>query len=126
MNLKVALPTQILLDRKVEKIIAEGENGEFCLLPRHIDFVSSLVPGILSAVDEEGGEEFVAVDRGILVKAGDDVFVSTWRGACCADLGELEKTVAEKYRVLDDHEKKARSALARLEAGIVKKFNERR
>ena len=124
MHLKILLPTEILVDQKVNKITAEADDGEFCLLPRHVDYVSAIVPGILTYEDEEGGEQFAAVDRGVLVKAGDNVLVSVRRGACGAELGKLRDIVDEKYRTLDDHEKKARTALARLEARMVKKLIE--
>ena len=45
MKLKVWLPISVLLDETVTKIKAEAENGHFCLLPHHIDFVTALVPG---------------------------------------------------------------------------------
>jgi len=45
MQLKVLLPTQVLVDEPVSKVVAEGEDGSFCLLPRHVDFTSALVPG---------------------------------------------------------------------------------
>jgi F-type H+-transporting ATPase subunit epsilon len=48
MNLKVLLPTEILIEREVTKIVAEAENGFFCILPRHVDFAAALVPGILA------------------------------------------------------------------------------
>jgi F-type H+-transporting ATPase subunit epsilon len=48
MRLKILLPTEIILDKEVIKVVAEAENGYFCLLPRHVDFVSTLVPGILA------------------------------------------------------------------------------
>ena len=28
------------------KLVAEAPNGAFCLLPRHVDFVAALVPGL--------------------------------------------------------------------------------
>ncbi len=48
MRLRVLLPTQVLLDREVNKLTAEAEDGAFGMLPRHIDFVTMLVPGILT------------------------------------------------------------------------------
>jgi len=33
-----------MIDEKVSKIIAEAQNGSFCLRPRHIDFVAAAVP----------------------------------------------------------------------------------
>ncbi len=124
MRLKVALPTEILIDREVIKVIAEAENGSFCLLPRHVGFAAALVPGVVSFVSPEGHEEFVAVDKGILVKCGPEVLISTGNAVIGPDLGALKTTIEEKFRVLDDREKKARSAVAKLEANLVRKFLE--
>ena len=55
MRLRVLLPTELLLDEQAEKIVTEAENGSFCMLPRHVDFVAALVPGIL-VVTLHGGE----------------------------------------------------------------------
>ena len=76
MNLKVLTPIAVLIDRPVTKVIAEAENGHFCLLPNHVDLVASLVPGILSFTTDANDEIFVAVDEGILVKCGAD---TTWQ-----------------------------------------------
>lgn len=37
MKLKVLIHTLVLIDREVSKVIAEAENGHFCLLPNYID-----------------------------------------------------------------------------------------
>jgi F-type H+-transporting ATPase subunit epsilon len=124
MRLKVLLPTEILIDAEVTKVIAEAENGSFCLLPRHIDFLATLVPGILSFMTPEGKEEFAAVDEGILVKVGQEVLVSTGRGVRSSELGRLKQMVAEEFQVRSEREKKALSAGARLEADIVRRFME--
>lgn len=124
MRLKILLPTQVLVDEEVSKVIAEAQNGSFCLLPRHIDFVAALVPGLLSFESSKGREEFLAIDEGILVKCGQLVMVSTKHAVRGADLGQLKQTVEEKFRVLDDREKMARTAIAKLEANFVTRFME--
>ena len=124
MRLKVLLPTEVLVDQAVTKVIAEAQNGFFCLLPRHIDFVAALVPGLLSFVTAEGREEFVAVDEGVLVKCGPEVLVSTQDAVWGHDLGSLRQAVEERFQVLDEREQEARSALARLEADFVRRFME--
>ena len=124
MNLKILLPSEILLDQKVVEIVAEGENGSFGLLPRHICFVSALVPGILYFKTEDESEEYMAVDQGILVKRGDKVLVSVRNAVRGPGLSKLKQTIRERFQVLDDKEKKARSAAARIEAGIVRRFLE--
>jgi len=123
-TLKVLLPTRILLETKVCKIVAEAENGSFGLLPRHIDFTAALAPGILAYYREHGGEELVAVDEGTLVKVGDEVLVSVRNAVQGEGLGTLRRTVQQQFERLDQHERKARSALARLEAGVVRRFLE--
>lgn len=124
MNLKVLLPNEILLNEEVLKIIAEAQNGHFCLLPRHVDFVAALVPGLMSYEDAEGREQFLAIDEGLLVKCGAEVLVSTRTAARGGDLGQLRAVVEEQFQVLDERERMARSAAARLEAGLVRRFME--
>jgi F-type H+-transporting ATPase subunit epsilon len=124
MNLRVLLPTEVLIEEEVAKVIAEAPNGFFCLLPKHVDFIAALVPGILSFETTGGREEFLAVDEGILIKCGQEVFVSTRNAMRGPDLGELKRTVVEKFEALDEREKTARSAMARIEAGFVRRFLE--
>jgi len=124
MNLKVLLPAEVLVQEDVAKVTAEAHNGSFCLLPKHVDFVAALVPGILSFQTAGGREAFVAVDEGILVKCGEEVMVSTRNAVRGADLGQLRRTVEERFKVLDDREKTARSAMVKIEAGFVRRFLE--
>lgn len=124
MKLQVLLPTEVLVDEPVTKIIAEAENGSFCLEPRHTDFVAALLPGIVTFVTPAGDEHFVGVADGVLVKSGADVRVSTRSAVRGTDLGTLRQLVAERFLVLDDREKVARSAIAKLEADFVRRFLE--
>ena len=79
MRLKIALPTRLVYDGEVRKVSGEAANGSFTMLPRHIDFATALVPGILffDVAGEEPEEVFFAVDEGILIKCGSEVLVST-------------------------------------------------
>lgn len=124
MRLKVLLPTEVLVDQEVGKVVAEAQNGSFGMLPRHIDFVAALTPSILLYETEDGDELYLGIDEAILVKCGDDVVVSTRRAVPGDDLHTLRETVRERYLELDEREKLARSALARLEAGVVRRFIE--
>ena len=124
MRLKVLLPTRVLLDEEVKKVVAEATNGSFGMLPRHIDFVAPLVPGLLSFVDAGGEEQFLAVDEGMLVKHGTEVLVSTRQAVRGADLGTLRETIDQEFRQLEDREKLTRTALARIESQIVRRFME--
>ena len=122
MRLKVLLPSEIIVDEAVLKVSAEAKNGSFCLLPRHVDFVAGLVPGIISYVSSEAGEKFLGTDEGILVKCGAEVLVSTRNAVIGPELGTLKQRIEETFEVLDDRERKARSAMSRLEANLVRRF----
>ena len=47
-TLRVVTPTRLVLDEEVDEVSAVGELGEFGVLPNHIDFLSTLVPGELT------------------------------------------------------------------------------
>jgi len=47
-RLRVVTPTRLVLDEEVDEVTAPGELGEFGVLPDHIAFLSTLVPGVLS------------------------------------------------------------------------------
>lgn len=124
MRLKILLPSQVLIDEPVQKIIAEAWNGSFCLEPRHVDFVSALKPSLLQFINENGKEIFIALDEGILVKCADEVMISAYNAVKGENLETLNETVEHRFRQLDESEKTARSALARLEAGVVRRFTQ--
>jgi F-type H+-transporting ATPase subunit epsilon len=47
-RLRVVTPTRLVLDEDVDEVTAHGELGEFGVLPNHIAFLSTLVPGELT------------------------------------------------------------------------------
>jgi F-type H+-transporting ATPase subunit epsilon len=124
MNLRVLLPERIAVDERVLKITAEAQDGAFCLLPRHVDMVAALVPGLMSFVNEAGHETFLAVDEGILVKCGDDVLVSTARVIGGRPLGELQRAVDQELKALGERQRRARAALGKIEADFVRRLVE--
>ena len=124
MKLHVYVPTGDVLEAEIEEIVAEGVEGSVGILPRHVDYVEVLVPGILVFETVEGEERLLAVDRGLLVKRGDRVTVSVRDAVPGEELGSLRRTVRERFEKLGRREKQARSALAQLEARFIRNFLE--
>jgi F-type H+-transporting ATPase subunit epsilon len=123
MHLKVLLPFQIFADKTgVSSIVAETRDGSFGLLPHRLDCVAALVPGILTYQTESGGEVFVAVDEGVLVKTGPDVLVSVRRAIAGTDLGQLHEAVKKEFLTLDEREQSVRLVVAKLETGFLRRF----
>ncbi len=124
MRLKLLIPTRVIVDQEVSKVVADGEHGSFCLLPGHVDFLAALVPGLLAFEDTEGAERFAAVDEGVLIKRGDEVLVSTPRAVLGGELDQLRITVREQFAILDEGERAAKAAIAKLEASFLRGYLE--
>jgi len=125
MRLKVLLPFQVFAEIEgVKHIVAETSQGSFGLLPHRLDCVAVLEPGILTYETATDGEIYLAVDEGVLVKAGTDVFVSVRNAIGGMDLGKLREAVEREFMDLDESEKQIRAVLARLESGFVRRFAE--
>lgn len=126
MQISLRLPARALFEGSAVKLFAVAENGAFGILPNHIDFVTALVPGVLILTTEAGIEHFFGVDEGILVKRGYHVDVAIRRGVQDDNLDSLQNTVKTTFIEIDEEERVARSALSRLEAGIVRRFGDLR
>jgi len=120
MRLTVWLPTEILMQEEVSRIKAEAPNGWFGLLPRHIDFVTALVPSVLTFARTSGTEEYLAIDHGIMVKCGPEVSVSTRAAVRSANLAQLRKDVEARFEAEEEREKKTLSSEMKLEADLVR------
>ncbi len=116
------MPSQVYLSDNVKKITAEAVNGFFTLLPRHVDFVTALVPGIFSYVTPDDKEHFFALDEGVLVKKGSSVFVSVNRAVTGDNLEVLQDKVKSELDKIGENEKKSRSVMSRLEVDTLKRF----
>jgi F-type H+-transporting ATPase subunit epsilon len=122
MQVSLRLPTRVLYQGMARKLFAVAENGAFGILPNHIDFVTSLVPSVLILTLEDGSEQIFGIDEGILVKKGHQVEIAIRRGVRGEDLDSLQDSVRSNFIEVDEDERVARSALSRLEAGMVRRF----
>ena len=123
MNLEVLLPFSVFLQAgDVSRIVAETPAGSFGLLPHRLDCVAALEPGILTFETADGGETFIAVDAGVLVKCGDGVRVSVRRALANGDLARLREAVEREFRTLDEQARTLRTVLAKLESGFVSRL----
>lgn len=123
MKLRILLPSKVFLDEEVVKVTGESPLGGFTLKPRHIDMATAIVPGIMSYRTESGEDIHLAVDRGVAVKRGPTITVAA-HNAVRGELGTLESEVRKMLTVTDEHERTARTAVARLEADFVRRFLE--
>ena len=126
MTVTLRLPTRALYQGSAKRLFATADNGAFGMLPNHTDFVTALVPSVLILTDDSDQELFFGIDEGMLVKTGHQVDIAIRRGVKGDDLNTLNDTIQTAFVEVDEEERVARSALSRLEAGIVRRFGDLR
>lgn len=123
MTLRVLLPFAVFVEETgVSRVVAEAREGSFGILPRRMDCVAALAPGILTYETEADGEVFLAVDEGVLVKIGAEVRVSVRRAMRGADLDELRERLDHEFQSLSEQERSVRVVMARLETGFLRRL----
>jgi F-type H+-transporting ATPase subunit epsilon len=120
MKLTVWLPHEKLFEEEVDRIKAEAENGWFGMLPKHVDFVTALVPGVMTFETADNVEHFLAVDHGILVKCGRSVSISTRNAVRGSNLEQLKDDVEVQFRARDERDRAMHAYELKLEADLVR------
>lgn len=119
MNLRILLPFKVFADVKnVSSMVMETSEGSFGLLPQRLDCVAALVPGIFT-YETKGVLYYVAVDNGVMVKAGTQVLVSVRNAVGGADLGKLGDLVKKDFKTEDENQKQVTTVIAKLERGFM-------
>jgi F-type H+-transporting ATPase subunit epsilon len=123
MNIKILLPFKVFVEKTdVLRIVAETYEGSFGILPHRLDCVAALVPGILIYETQAEGETYVAIDEGVLVKAGQEVLISVRRALVGNDLSQLRQSVEQEFLALNEQEKSVRVVMEKLETGFLHRF----
>lgn len=123
MNLKLLLPFQTFVQQdNVLRMVVETRQGSYGLLRHRLDFVAALAPGILTYETVNDGEVYVAIDEGVIVKAGTEVLVSVHRAVAGKDLGQLRNLVEQEFLNLNAQEQDIRSVMTKLETGFIRRF----
>lgn len=120
------LPYKTAFDEIVYKITCPGIEGEFQILPKHVDGTWILTAGVLVlSIDADNKKQvYFAISQGVLVKEGSNVYLPCFQAIEGDSLQTLTNTVRKDLEVFDEREKKARRALLRLETDAVRRFME--
>ncbi|HEC73663.1 MAG TPA: F0F1 ATP synthase subunit epsilon [Methylophaga aminisulfidivorans] len=125
MKLKVLLPYNVFLaEQSVVRIVAMTDDGSVGILPQRLDCIASLCAGILVYEIAGQPEAYIAVDQGLLVKAGNEVTVSVRNAVRGTDLQQLNSTVRQTFLNLNEQEREVRSVLEKLETGLIHRLAE--
>ncbi|MCC7326831.1 MAG: hypothetical protein IT521_08525 [Burkholderiales bacterium] len=124
MTVTIRLPLRTLHQGRASRLCGEGRAGGFGLLPNHADFVTELVPSVLTLVLADETELFFGIDEGMLVKRDSEVSVVVRRGVAGDALDTLQRKVRDSFVDVEDDERAARVALSRLEADMVRRLGQ--
>jgi F-type H+-transporting ATPase subunit epsilon len=91
---KLVTPTGVLFDGPVEQVTAVGALGEFGVLPLHINYITSLVPGVLTIKINEGRFEELWLAGG-LAEVKDGVMTVLATDALQPEKIDTQKAAAE-------------------------------
>jgi F-type H+-transporting ATPase subunit epsilon len=123
MTVRVLLPhRELAMHDDVIRLVADTTAGSHGLLPRRLDVIMVLRPGILTIDTESTGVQYVAVDAGTLVKVGAEVLVSVRRAREGSDLAALRDAVRAEYLAESTEEHDLRAVMSKLETGLLKRF----
>ena len=124
MNLKILLPYKIFAEiNDVSSVVMETSAGSYGLLPQRLDCVAALVPGILTYKTKNEKVTYVAVDEGVMVKAGADVLVSVRNAVGGVDLGKLGELIKNDFSNQDETDRETKTVIAKLERGFIYSFD---
>ena len=125
MHIKILLPFGVFFDKTcVSRLVVETSEGSFGFLPHRLDCVALLVPGILSFETEKEGENYIAVDEGVMIKNGLDVLISVRNAIAGKDLSQLRQAVEQEFLSINEQEKNVQSALTKLESDFIRRLVE--
>jgi len=123
MNLKILLPFKVFAEiNNVSSIVMETSEGSYGLLPQRLDCVAALVPGIFT-YETDCALHYVAIDNGVMIKAGTQVLVSVRNAVGGADLGKLGELIKINFKSEDENQKQVTTVIAKLERGFIYSFD---
>lgn len=125
MRLKTMTPFGVIVDEQISRVRFDALDGSFTFLPKHADFVTVIVPGLVSfeptTGKNKGKEIYMACDNGVLVKDNATVLLSVRRAVINEDLELLSRTITEEFKKDEESRKTVNAAMARLEVGLTRR-----
>jgi F-type H+-transporting ATPase subunit epsilon len=99
MRLVVVTPERQLLDVTVEEVYAPGVAGQFGVLPKHVSFLTALVPGEVR-YREAGVDHYLAIGGGICEVVDDVVTILADSAEPAPDI-DVQRAAAAEKRALE-------------------------
>ena len=122
MKFVICTPLGSVLQTDIVKVTLETLDGYHTFLPRHVDYVSTMGPNIITYTTTNNEQKYAACHHGIVVKKGDEVTVTAQNAVLGDSLDELEDVINYEFKQTEEQRKELNTAMARLELGLVRGF----
>lgn len=124
LRLVVTTPMAVVVDEAVRSMQAEDASGRFGIEPGYERFLTTSVPSIVIYRLLDGGEKFVAVDRGTLRVTPGRVQLATRQAVASDNLDELERVVEQEFEKQGETHRRAGRSFAEIELSAWRKLME--
>ena len=124
MRLRITTPLSVVVDEDgILALRAEDATGSFGILPRHADFLTSLVISIVSWQSGNETQHYCAVRGGVLsIDAGRDIAIATREAVTGDDLATLDQTILGRFRADIETERTERVESTRLQLNAIRQI----
>ena len=124
MRLRITTPLSVVVDEDgILTLRAEDATGSFGILPRHADFLTSLVISIVSWQSGNQRQHYCAVRGGVLsIDAGRDIAIATREAVTGDDLATLDQTILGRFRADIETERTERVESTRLQLNAIRQI----
>lgn len=89
LRISVVSASKSLYDGEAQMVVAPGKRGELGIMPQHAPLLTTLKPGVLKIVKEDGQEDFLYIAGGVLEVQPDMISV-------LADVAERSEDLDEQ------------------------------
>jgi len=115
LDLEIVTPQRPLFQGKVVSVTVPGEFAPFQILFNHAPIVSTLIPGVVSAIDENDNKLLFAVGTGFVMVQENKVWVCVEKAYSREDIdkGQTEQLLTDlKGKIIQAKSEKEKSEIA--------------
>ncbi|MCX7878243.1 MAG: ATP synthase F1 subunit epsilon [Ignavibacteria bacterium] len=105
-DLEIVTPGKVIFKGKVRSFTAPGSEGSFQILPRHAPFISTIIPGVVKLIPEEGNPRKFATAGGTVEVHSNKIIMLAEEiyPAEEININEAESEILEAEKILNSKE----------------------
>lgn len=129
LNLRIYTPDKLFLEEVITKLSINGKEGNYTILPNHVDYLSSFNNSNVSFEKQNKEKSYLWLNQGVLVKCGREIQISTFsainNGNVKLDIKKMVSNTKKDINSLIGFDRKFKNTLKNIEKEIFKIKNNR-